>query len=49
MLLTTKRVKLIGKKEFTVATLDLEYKTFVVYIIALSIDSDNKVHPLKKA
>ncbi len=50
ILLSTKRVKLIGKKEFAAATLDLEYKAFVVYIAALNISSDisDKVHPSKK-
>ena len=32
-----------------VATLDLEHKTFIVYVIAISIKSDNEVHPLKRA
>ena len=35
---TIKRVELIEKKEFAAATLDPEYKTFVVHV----------VHPLKK-
>ena len=35
-LLTTKGVKLVGKKEFTTTVLDLESKIFVVYVALLS-------------
>lgn len=35
-LLTTKHVKLVEKKDFAVAALDLEYKTFIVHIVSLS-------------
>ena len=35
-LLTIKCVKLVRKKEFAVAALDLEYKTFIVHIASLS-------------
>ena len=42
-------MELIGKKKFTAVALDLEYKTFVVHIIALSIDLSDEVHPLKRA
>lgn len=43
--LTTKRVELIGKKEFVVVTLNPDYKGFVLYITILSINSNisNKV------
>ena len=33
--LTTKRIELVGKKKFAAATLDLEHKTFVVYVTLL--------------
>ncbi len=48
VLSTTRWLELIGKKEFAVAILDPEYEAFVVHIAALSIDSDDKVHPLRK-
>ena len=38
------------KKKFAAADFDSEYKVLVVYIVALSIDSCNKIiHLLKKA
>ena len=37
------------KKEFAVTALDLEYKAFVVHVAALSIDSDDEIHPSRKA
>ncbi len=46
---TTRRVELIGKKEFAAVALDPEHKTFVVHIAALSIDIDDEIHPSKKA
>ncbi len=46
---TTRRVELIGKKEFAAAALDLEYEAFVVYIAALSVDLGNKMHPSRRA
>ncbi len=46
---TTRRVKLIGKKEFAAATLDPEYEAFVVHVGALSIYSSDEVHPLRRA
>ncbi len=49
VLRTTRQVNLIGKKEFTVIVLNSEYKAFIVHIVALSIDSDNEVHPSKRA
>ncbi len=45
----TRQVELIEKKKFALAALDLEHEVFIVYIAALSIDSDDEVHPLKKA
>ncbi len=38
----------MGIKEFVIVALDLEYKAFVVYIAALSINSGDKVHHSKK-
>ena len=32
-----------------VTALDFEYKTFIIHIAALSVDSGNKIHPSKKA
>ncbi len=34
---------------FVVAALDPEYKAFVVYIVALNINLDDKVYPLRRA
>ncbi len=46
---TTRRVELIGKKEFAVAALDLEYKAFVVHIAAVIVDLGDEVHPSRRA
>ena len=46
---TTRRVKLIKKKEFATAAFDPEHKAFVVHVAALSIDPGDEVHPLRKA
>ena len=35
-LLTIRHVELVGKKKFAAAALDVEYETFVVYIMSLS-------------
>lgn len=40
---TTKRIKLVWKKEFVTAALDSEYKIFVIYIASLSISSLNSI------
>ena len=45
---TTKQVELIGKKEFAVAVLDLEYETFIVHVAVFCLDIVDKMHPLKK-
>ena len=37
------------KKEFVAAALNLEYKTFIVYIAVFNIDLDDEIHPLKRA
>ncbi len=42
---TTKIVELIGKKEFAIATLELKYDAFIVYLAALSIDSGDEMYP----
>ncbi len=49
VLLTTRQVELMGKKEFVAAAFDPEYKVFVVYIAVLSIDSGDEIHPSKRA
>ncbi len=46
---TTRRVELIGKKEFEAAALDPEHEAFVVHVAALSIDSGDEVHPSRRA
>ncbi len=46
---TTRRVELIGKKEFVAAALDPEYEAFVVHVAALSVDSGDEVHPSRRA
>ncbi len=46
---TTKQVELIGKKEFAAAALDPEHEAFVVHVAALNADSNNEVHPSKRA
>ncbi len=46
---TTRRVELIGKKEFTAAALDPEHEAFVVHIAALSVDSGDEVHLSRRA
>ena len=51
---TTKRIELIGKKEFVAAALDLEHKTFVIHVASLfaaffsSIPLDTDIHPFYK-
>ena len=34
---------------FVGVALNPEYKTFIVHIAALSVDSNNRMHPLKRA
>ena len=49
---TTKRVKLVEKKEFTAAALDPEYKTFVIYVTSLESPSNTQkgdVHLSRRA
>ncbi len=49
VLLTTKQVELIGKKEFAAAALVPEHEAFVVHVAALSVDSGDEMHPSKRA
>ncbi len=49
VLLTIRRVELIGKKEFAIAALDPEHEAFIVHVAALSVDSDDEMHPSRKA
>ena len=47
---TTKRVKLVGKKEFAATALDLGYETFVVHVTSLESPSqEGDVHPSCRA
>ena len=48
LLLTTRQVELIEKKEFAAAALDPKYEAFIVHITAFSIDLGDKMHPFKK-
>ncbi len=45
----TRRVKLIGKKEFVGTALDPDHEAFVIYIVVLNVDSGNKMHPSRRA
>ncbi len=45
---TTRRVKLIGKKEFAATALNPEHKAFVVYVAALNADSSDEIHPSRR-
>ena len=49
ILLTTRKVELIKKNKFVIAIFHLEHKSFIVYIAALSVDSNDKIHLSKKA
>ncbi len=49
VLSTTRRVELIGKKEFAVAALDPKHETFVVHVAALSVDLGDEMHPSRRA
>ena len=46
-LLTTKRVKLVGKKEFAITTLDSEHKTYIVHVRSVSSVALSRSFPLK--
>ena len=47
--MTTRQVELIEKKKFVAAALNPKYKAFVAHVAAFNVDSDDKVHPLKRA
>ncbi len=51
MLLTIRRVKLIGMKKFAITILNSDHKPFVVYIAAIntSFNIGDKIHLLTKA
>ncbi len=49
LLPSTRQVELIGKKKFAAAVLDPEHKAFVGYIAVLCVDSDDEVHPSRRA
>ncbi len=51
MVSTTKKVELIGNKEFMATALNPDYKTFIIYIATLNIsfNASDKIHPLKSA
>lgn len=42
---TISRIKFINKKKFAKATLDKNFETFVVYIVALAATDGMKVYP----
>ncbi len=46
-----KKVQLIEKKVFATAAFDLEYKAYIIYIVAFNITSNigNKMHLLRRA
>ena len=46
-ILTTKRIELVGKKDFAAAALNLKSETFVVHIVSLSSDVSPSFFPLK--
>ena len=50
MLPTTRRVELVGKKEFAAAALDPEHKTYVVHVASLSSTPlvSLNVHPFQE-
>ncbi len=37
------------KKEFTAAAFDLKHEVFIVHIATLSVNSDDEMHPSRKA
>ena len=46
-LLTTRRIELVGKKEFVAATLDLKHETYVVHVGSVSFDMLPSSFPLE--
>ena len=49
VLLTTRQIELISKKEFAPAGLEPKYNPFIVYVAAFNIDLDNEVYFLRRA
>ena len=47
-LLTTRRIELVGKNEFTTTVLDPEYETYVVHVISLKSTALD-VHPFRRS
>ena len=45
--LTTRRVKLVGKKEFAAATLDPEHETYVIHVKSVNSDALPSSSPLE--
>ena len=43
----TRRIELVGKKEFTATTLDLEYEIYVVHVGSVSSDASPSFSPLE--
>ena len=46
---TLRQVKLIRKTKFIAVIFDLKYKAFIIHIASLNLNSNNEVHPSKKA
>ncbi len=46
---TTRRVELIGKKEFAAVGLNLKHKAFGVHVAVLSVNSGDEVHSSRRA
>ena len=47
--MTNRQVELIRKKKFATTAFDPEHEAFVVHVAALSIDSGDEMHPLRRA
>ena len=48
---TTRRIELVGKKEFAAAALDSEHETYVVHVVSLSsapLIASLDVHPFRR-
>ncbi len=48
VLAITRKVELIGKKEFIVAAYNPDHKAFIVHVTAPNARPDGEVHPLKR-
>ncbi len=49
ILLITRQIELIEKKEFVAVVLNPEHKSFLIHIAVFNINSSNEMHPSKKA